>query len=103
MNAIEAIIPALLLVLAFRWLVARELDKLEDPAYLRRHGVVIQTLSALEDHSAPIGRYRDREVWGSVTFMGMRYRFDRVAPASGPERLGERELYLPPGLVYVTD
>lgn len=38
---------------------------------------------------------------GSVLFMGMRYRFDRVAEPS--YRVRSRELLLPPGLVYVTD
>jgi hypothetical protein len=54
-------------------------------------------------HSEPIGRYEDHEIWGSVTFMGMRYRFDHIAGASERERISARELYLPPGLVYVTD
>lgn len=103
MNAIQAIMPALFLALAFHWLVRREFRKLEDPAYLRRQGVVIRALSALEHHSAPIGRYRGREIWGSVTFKGMLYRFDHIACPREREGLGERELYLPPGLVYVTD
>lgn len=81
----------------------RELDKLDDPGYLRRHGVVIVSPAVLEAHSAPIGRYQDREIWGSVTFKGMRYRFDRVVSEKERERISARELYLAPGLVYVTD
>ena len=50
---------------------------LHDPAYLRRHG--------------------------SVTFKGMVYRFDRVVPERERERISARELWLAPGLVYVTD
>jgi hypothetical protein len=43
-----------------------------------------------------------RSIWGSVTFMGMEYRFDHVVPASHRERLAPGELYLEPGLVYIT-
>ena len=103
MNALEACVLVALLALPFHWLVRRELDKLDDPGYLRRHGVVIVSPAVLEAHSAPIGRYRDREIWGSVTFKGMRYRFDRVVSEKERERISARELYLAPGLVYVTD
>ena len=103
MNALEAGVLVALLVLPVHWLVQRELGKLDDPRYLRRHGVVIVSPAILEAHTAPIGRYLDREIWGSVTFMGMRYRFDRIVPPRERERISARELYLPPGLVYRTD
>jgi hypothetical protein len=102
MNALEAAVLIALLVLPFHWLVRRELDKLDDPGYLRRHGVVIVSAGALEAHSEAIGLYQDREIWGSVTFMGMLYRFDRIVPERQRERISARELYLAPGLVYVT-
>jgi hypothetical protein len=63
---------------------------------------VVVSQAALQGHTAPIGEYRGRPIWGAVTFMGMEYRFDRVAPHSARERVGPRELYLEPGLVYVT-
>lgn len=103
MSPLETGALVALLALGIRWLVQRELDKLEDPRYLRRHGVVIVVPSALEAHSEPIGRYNGSEIWGSVTFKGMLYRFDHIARARERERLSARELYLPPGLVYVTD
>jgi len=102
-SPIDAALLVVILALPLLWLVLRELDRLDDPAYLRDQGVVIVAPTALEAHSAPIGRYRDNEIWGSVTFKGMLYRFDHVARARERERLSERELYLPPGLVYVTD
>jgi len=102
-SPLDAALLALILALPLFWLVFRELDRLDDPAYLREQGVVIVLDRVLEAHSAPIGRYLDREIWGSVTFMGMRYRFDRIVPPRERERISERELYLPPGLVYVTD
>ena len=103
MNAIEAITPAVLLALGLHWLVRRELGKLDDPGYLRERGVVIVAPSALEAHSDPVGRYMGGEIWGSVIFKGMLYRFDHVASAREREWISARELYLPPGLVYVTD
>jgi hypothetical protein len=103
MSPLEAGVLVALLALAIRWLVQRELDKLDDPEYLRRHGVVIVAPTALEAHSDPIGSYKGSEIWGSVTFKGMLYRFDHIARARERERLSARELYLPPGLVYRTD
>ena len=103
MSPLDSGVLIALLAAGFHWLVRRELNKLDDPGYLRRNGVVIVAPAALEAHSAPIGRYRDSEIWGSVTFKGMLYRFDHVARAQERERLNARELYLEPGLVYVTD
>ena len=73
MSALEASVIVVLAVLPWYWLVQRELSKLEDRDYLRAHGVVIVSETALQAHSAPIG-----------------------------QRLGPRELFLDPGLVYVT-
>jgi hypothetical protein len=42
-------------------------------------------------------------IWGSVRFMDMEYRFDHVLERKARERLAPRELFLEPGLVYVTD
>src|SRR6187402_1159469 len=94
---------AITLGLPFIWLVHRHIRLMEDPAYLRRHGIVIVADRILEGRSAPIGHYMGRPIWESVTFMGMRYRFDRVIDAGKREGLQARELYLEPGLVYVTE
>ena len=39
----------------------------------------------------------------TVTFMGLLYRFDHIADARRRELTATRELYLDPGLIYVTD
>lgn len=103
MSPLEAGFLVALLALPFHLLVRHQLAKLEDPRHLRRHGVVIVRDSALDGHTEPIGRYLEREIWGSVTFKGMLYRFDHVARTQEREHLNARELYLDPGLVYVTD
>ena len=102
MSALEALGVFLLIALPLHWLVQRQFAKLSDPAYLRRHGVVIVSTRALQAHSAPIGEYKGQPIWGSVRFMGMDYRFDHVLDERARERLGAGELYIEPGLVYIT-
>jgi hypothetical protein len=79
------------------------LDKLEDPGYLRQHGVVIVVEDVLKKRSTPIGNYMDHPIWGSVTFLGMVYRFDRIARPDEKEKIGCGELYLEPGIIYMVD
>jgi hypothetical protein len=100
MEPLGAALLVALMTLPFHWLVRRQLDKLVEPEHLRRRGVVIVRSEALQAHSKAIGVYRGVPIWGSVTFMGMRYRFHHVTER---ERAGPRELYLRPGLVYLTD
>ena len=101
--AFEAVLVVLALALPLLWIVRREMARLDDPAYLREHGVVIVSESALQAHSASIGEYRGHPIWASVRFKDMEYRFDRVVERRAREHVGPGELFLDPGLVYVTD
>lgn len=101
MNPLEAAVLVAALVAPAFWLVQAQLEKLDDPSRLRRHGVVIVLERALQGHAEPIGDYQGRPIWASVTFKGMEYRFDRVARPEARERTGPGELWLDPGLVYV--
>jgi len=101
--ALEALAVFLCLALPLRWIVLRELERLDQAPYLREHGVIIVSERALQAHSAPIGEYRGRPIWGSVRFKGMNYRFDRVIEGPLREHIGPRELFLDPGLVYITE
>jgi hypothetical protein len=103
MPALEVMAIVLLLALPLLWMVRRELARLSDPAYLRAQGVVIVSESALQGYAPAIGEYMGHPIWGSVRFMGMDYRFDHVQPGSRRECLGPRELFIDPGLIYVTD
>ena len=76
--ALEAALVVVLLALPICLVVRWELERLERPAYLREHGIVIVSEHALQGHSAPIGEYRGQPI-------------------------GPRELLIDPGLVYVTD
>ena len=106
-SALDAAVLTLILALPLLWLVQREMAKLSNPKYLRDHGVVIVSERALQAHSEPIGEYLGRPIWASVRFMGMEYRFDRIVDLRAARRarecLSPRELFLDPGLVYITD
>ena len=101
--ALEAALVVLSLALPIYLIVRWELERLEHPAYLREHGVVIVSEKVLQGHSAPIGEYRGHPVWASVRFKNMEYRFDRVIERRKREQIGPRELFLDPGLVYITE
>lgn len=103
MTPLEAVLLSAVIGLPFHLLVTWQMSRLEDPAYLRQEGVVILREDALQEHTAEVGRYRDRPIWASVTFLGMCYRFDRVVPRSYRWSISERELFLEPGLVYITE
>ena len=100
MTPITSAALVLVLFLPLSWLVLRHFDQLDDPQYLRKHGVVVVSERALQGHAEPIGDFMGHPIWASVTFKGMIYRFDRVQPAARREALGPGELFLEPGLVY---
>jgi len=68
---------------------------------------VIVSVKALQAHSAPIGEYLGHPIWASVRFKGMEYRFDHIVETRISQRaretLGPGELFLDPGLVYITE
>ena len=101
MTPLEAVLVPVALALPILWLMRLELERLADPDYLRRHGIVIVSESALESRSDPVGRYMGAIVWGTVTFKGIVYRFDHVIRPERRETIGRGQLYLEPGLVYV--
>lgn len=102
-SPLEAALLAAAMTLPFYLLVRWQLARLSDPRYLRAHGVAIVNEGAVELRGPIIGRYGGRGIHPEIGFVGMVYRFDRVAPRSYRDRVGPRELYLEPGLVYVTD
>ena len=102
MNALEAAALVLLLLLPLHLLVQRELRRLGDPRHIRESGVAIENSAAVERRGDIVGSYSGSEIYAEVVFMQMVYRFDRIAPPAYRYRVGPRELYLDPGLVYVT-
>ena len=103
MRPLEAALLVLVLALPLHALVLWPLARLDDPAYLRAHGIVVVSEEVLKDHSDAIGTFMGHPIWRTVTFKGMVYSFSRVTSPSKRERIRPHELYLEPGLVYVTD
>jgi hypothetical protein len=101
MTPVDAAILVLALALGFLRIINRELDKVEVED-LRRCGIVIVRERALEARSRPIGEYLGHPIWASVRFSGIDYRFDHVLDRRARERIAPGELYIEPGLVYVT-
>lgn len=102
MGPIEAalVVAALLLPghLLIHWQAARACD-LRDA---RGCGIVIRREEILERRAPVLGQYRGQSVHASVVFLGLEYRFDRVVMPAYRERVGGRELFVEPGLLYVT-
>lgn len=73
----------------------------QDPAYLRRVGIVVRSTAALDDAGEVIGRYLDAAIYAQVRFKGLVYGFDRIAPPAYKQALRPAELFLEPGIVYV--
>lgn len=102
-SPIEAGLLVAVLALPWFWFLKWQIGKLTDPRHLRRSGVVIVLDKAIEAHTDPIGEYMGQPIWESVTFKGMRYRFDHIVEQKRRERLEPGELYLEPGLVYIVE
>lgn len=90
-----AIVPPYLIMKA-------EWRKLRDGDYLRETGVFIRKLAALDAVAEVIGRFNGADIYRYVVFKGMRYDFDHIVPVHLPREVRERELFLEPGVVYVT-
>lgn len=103
MSPIEAALLVALMVLPFHLFIQYYLSRLENPRHIRASGVVVEAECAFARHGELIGEYCGHAIYADVEFMGMVYRFDRIAPRSYRHNVVARELYLDPGLVYITD
>ena len=103
MDPMSSLALCAVIALPFHLVVRRYVEVHTDPARLREQGVVIVHERALDERSAPIGEYMGSPIWGSVTFKGMVYRFDRIVRRSERDNTGPGELYLDPGFIYRTD
>lgn len=101
MNALEAAALVGALMVPLYILMQQGLKDL--PRHARRSGVYMESARELELSEEVVGSYQDRPIHAWIGFLGMTYRFDRVAPRAYRRRVAQRELFLEPGLVYVTD
>ena len=102
MEALYCIVIVLAAALPLHWGVMIQLEHSESPEYFRRYGVIIKRLEALDMTGEVIGSYVGAPIYGSVGFKGMVYGFAGVVPARYQRRIDENELFLEPGLLYVT-
>jgi hypothetical protein len=100
-EPILAIALIAILLAPLHLMVMYQLDRMDSPAYLRRFGVIVLRLEALDSCAEVIGSYAGRAIYGAVTFKAMVYDFDRIATPGCKKRIGHDELYLDPGLIYV--
>jgi hypothetical protein len=100
-DGILAIALVAILLAPLHFLVLYELDRLDSPAYLRKVGVIILRLEALDSCAEVIGSYAGKSIYRAVTFKGMVYEFDRITTSAYKNRIDRDELYLDPGLIYV--
>jgi hypothetical protein len=103
MNALEAALLIAAVTLPIHFLIQWQLGLLSDPRYWRSRGVILSRDELCERCGEVIGHLRGVPIHAFVTFMGMEYRFERVVRAEYRERIGERQLLLEPGLLYLTD
>jgi hypothetical protein len=102
MDALYIILIPLARFLFLDWVVRRSLDRQESPEYFRQNGVIIKRVEALDATGEVIGSYLGAPIFGRVDFKGMVYEFAGVVPATYRTRIAENELFLDPGLLYVT-
>jgi hypothetical protein len=92
----------LCILLPLHMLLMREFDRWMHAENIRREGVIVRRFDALDDASEVIGSYRGANIHRTVTFHGMRYEFSGVFPPGRHGALHRDELYLDPGLLYIS-
>lgn len=92
----------LCIVTPLHMLMARECQRWVRAHEARRGGVIVRRRDALDEASEVIGSYRGTEIPRTVTFQGMRYEFSGVIPSGDHGALRRDQLYLDPGLLYVS-
>jgi len=83
-------------------LMAHEYYRWQRELSARRHGVIVHRFDALDEASEVIGLYSGVGIHRTVTFQGVQYEYFGVAPAGWQGKLRRDELYLDPGLLYVS-
>jgi hypothetical protein len=102
MLVLSCVLIMLAVALPLHWVVLHQLERCESPAYFRRYGVIVKRQEALDQAAEVIGAYCGTAIHRSVTFKGMVYEFAGVVPPRYQRRIDENELYIEPGLLYVT-
>ena len=102
MDILYCILFTAALGLLHHWGVMIELERRRSPEYLRRYGVIVRRVEALEATGKVVGTCIGLPIFRSVRFKGMEYEFVGIVPTRYRDRIGENELYLEPGFLYTT-
>lgn len=90
-----------LLIAPFHLAIQYHLARSVEADYLRQQGLAFPSVAAFDSVGPAIGTYSGSAIHASITFMGLDYTYDRIAPAKYRHRVKPNELFLQPGLVYV--
>ena len=102
MDILYCILITATLGVLLHWGVMIQLERRRRPEYLRRYGVIVRRVEALEATGEVVGTCIGFPIFGSVRFKGMEYEFAGIVPTRYQGRIGENELYLEPGFLYTT-
>ena len=102
MLVLSCVLIMLAIALPLHWAVMHQLERCESAEYFRRYGVIVKHPAALDAAAEVVGSYCGAAIHRSVTFKGMVYEFAGVVPPRYQRRIDENELYIEPGLLYVT-
>ena len=92
----------LCILLPLHMLMTREFYRWKRAESCRRQGVIVRRFEALDDATEVIGSYCGADIHRTVTFQGMRYEFTGIVPSGGRAAVRRDELYLDPGLLYIS-
>lgn len=102
LNTFYTVLVIAVAVLPVYFVQRIELSHRTSPRYWKRVGVIIKKSAALDSVSDIIGRYDGGNIYHYVVFKGMAYYYERIVPPTYKYRLGQNELYMEPGVLYVT-
>ena len=102
MDVLYCIVFVAALALLLHRGVMIQLERPRNPEYLRRYGVIVRRVEALEATGEVVGTCIGLPIFRSVRFKGMEYEYAGIVPTRHQNRVGENELYLEPGFLYTT-
>lgn len=101
MDFVLLVFLSALLVAPLHLLVEREIRRVVAAEDDRMRRIVRQP-EQCDELGPVIGFFNGATIYGTVKHLGSVYDYDRIAPPRYDRVLGQHELFVNPGLVYVT-
>lgn len=102
MDFVIMLVLTAILIAPVHLAIEREVSRIVRAEDDRNRRVVREPAQKCDALGPVIGFYNGATIYENVTYEGMVYAFDRLAPPRYDRMLEANELYLDPGLVYVT-